>query len=82
MSFTGRPSDWCSRTCQNSLRGRRNPGDNGGRALVSVCLSTDPTNALARLYADIFADAPRLADAFQPDVGETSPAAPWAARIK
>jgi serine/threonine-protein kinase len=32
------------------------------RALVGVCRVTDRTHALARLYADIFADAPRLAD--------------------
>ncbi len=33
--------------------------------LVSVCQSTDRTHALARLYADIFADTPTLADDLQ-----------------
>jgi hypothetical protein len=32
------------------------------RALVGVCQATDRTHALARLYAEIFADCPKLAE--------------------
>jgi serine/threonine-protein kinase len=48
------------------------------RALVGVCQATDRTYALARLYADIFADAPRLADDLRS--GRRYKAACWAAR--
>jgi serine/threonine-protein kinase len=48
------------------------------RALVGVCQATDRTHALARLYADIFADAPRLADDLRS--GRRYNAACWTAR--
>jgi serine/threonine-protein kinase len=48
------------------------------RALRGVCEATDRTHALARLYVDIFADAPRLADDLRS--GRRYAAACWAAR--
>src|SRR5262249_12639757 len=48
------------------------------RALRGVCEATDRTHALARLYVDIFADAPKLADDLRS--GRRYAAACWAAR--
>jgi hypothetical protein len=45
---------------------------------VGVCQATDRTYALARLYADIFADAPPLADELRS--GRRYNAACWTAR--
>jgi serine/threonine-protein kinase len=61
------------------LAGTYEPRDNDERlALLGVCQSTDRTVALARLYADAFAEGPRLGD--DPGTGRRYGAACAAAR--